>query len=79
MTKEKRSYLNGPLFLLSTYILRGLYTIHMELVSIVGSAFIIGLTGALSPGPLLVLTIREATRLEASLVSWLVQDMHWLI
>jgi hypothetical protein len=51
----------------------------MELVSIVGSAFIIGLTGALSPGPLLVLTIREATRLETSLVSWLVQDMHWLI
>ena len=49
----------------------------MELVGIIGSAFIIGLTGALSPGPLLVLTIREATRL-GTLAGFLVSTGHAL-
>jgi threonine/homoserine/homoserine lactone efflux protein len=35
----------------------------LELVGILGSAFLVGLTGAVAPGPLLALDIRESVRL----------------
>lgn len=35
----------------------------LELIGILGSAFLVGLTGAVAPGPLLALDIRESVRL----------------